>query len=154
MGAGHALAEKHSDDHHGAGSDDHHGTSHYVKIWAVLLGLLVVSLIGPMIGVRWLTIVTAFGIAIIKALMVCAYFMHLNIEKRYIWYLLYTMLLMVALFFWGVHTDINHHVGSNWINASAEKLIEDNQNWRSQTEHGGGEHGSTPAASEPAPEHK
>ena len=103
----------------------HHGVSHYVKIYFVLLGLLVVSILGPEIGIKWVTLVTAFGIAIVKALMVAAYFMHLNIEKKYIWYMLYTMLAFVFLFFIGIAADVMQTEGTNWINESSLRTIEE-----------------------------
>jgi high-affinity Fe2+/Pb2+ permease len=68
---------------------------------------------------------TAFGIAIVKALMVAAYFMHLNIERRYIWYMLYTMLIIVFLFFAGTAPDVMETEGRNWIKSSALQLIEE-----------------------------
>lgn len=101
---------------------EHTSTLHYVKIWAVLLVLLVISILGPMLEVKILTLITAFGIAIVKALMVAAYFMHLNIEKRYVWYLLVTMLLVVGLFFAGTASDIMKPEGRNWINREAQEL--------------------------------
>jgi caa(3)-type oxidase subunit IV len=71
---------------------EHHHDSHppkyYVKIWGFLLILLVISFVGPELGIKWLTLITAFGIALVKAGMVCAYFMHMNIEKKYVWYIL------------------------------------------------------------------
>ena len=51
-------------------SADDHGIKHYVKVWAVLLVLLVVSIVGPMFEIQVVTLVTAFGIAIVKATMV------------------------------------------------------------------------------------
>ena len=116
---------------------DNHSPMRYVKIYFVLLFLLMVSVAGPMLGHRALTLITAFGIAIVKALMVCAYFMHLNIEKRYIWYLLYGMLLLVGIFFSGVATDIMRPKGRNWVNQSAENLIQEHANKKPSDEHGG-----------------
>lgn len=130
-----------------------HPPIYYIKIWAVLLVLLIVSLIGPMIGIRWLTIVTAFGIALIKALMVCAYFMHLNVEKKYIWYVLFTMLLMVTLFFFGTKVDVNHLSGQNWTKEASAALIEKNKNWHDEMEHHEGG-GASSAHTAPATEHK
>jgi caa(3)-type oxidase subunit IV len=118
-----------------AHADHSHGTSYYVKIWALLLGLLVVSIMGPMIGVKILTLITAFGIAIVKALIVAAYFMHLKIERRYIWYMLYTMLILVFLFFVGVASDVMKHDGRNWTNKASTDLIEEHKE-------GSAEHGS------------
>lgn len=131
MAHGHAADAAHG---HGQGghSGPHHGAMYYVKIWVVLLVLMILSLIGAEIGIRWLTLFSAFGIAVIKALIVCAYFMHLNIEKRYIWYLMYTMLLLVGLFFIGVRSDINRMDGHNW---TAPSKYEDIERHKKEKEH-------------------
>jgi len=70
-------------------SDNGHHTN-YVKIWAVLLVLLCVSLIGPEFGIRWVTLLTAFGIAIVKAYIVADKFMHINEMPRFINYIVVT----------------------------------------------------------------
>ena len=44
-----------------------HSPGHYVKIWGILLVLFVISVCGPMIGIRVITLITAFGIAVVKA---------------------------------------------------------------------------------------
>ena len=31
----------------------------YVKIWGILVGLLMVSVLGPMAGIRWVTLIAA-----------------------------------------------------------------------------------------------
>ena len=69
---------KHADAQHGSG---HH--RNYVKIWAILLGLLIISVLGPMLGIRLVTIITAFGIALVKAYLVAKNFMHLDVEKPF-----------------------------------------------------------------------
>lgn len=86
----------------------------YFLVYALLLALLVVSIAGPLFGVWWLTLVTAFGVAIVKATMVAAYFMHLNIERRYIWYLLFVMLGFMVVLFAGVAPDVLARGGQNW----------------------------------------
>ncbi|OGP07413.1 MAG: caa(3)-type oxidase subunit IV [Deltaproteobacteria bacterium GWA2_45_12] len=95
-----------------------HATEHshpnYFKIWMALVALLIASVLGPMIGIPWLTLITAFGIAIIKALMVAAYFMHLNVEKKYIWYILLGCLALMIFFFFAIAPDIMNHSGTNW----------------------------------------
>ncbi len=73
----------------------------YVKIWLILLALLVVSILGPFLGIKAVTLITAFGIAIVKAYLVAKNFMHLNIEPRYAVYLLLTMLVFMLLLFAG-----------------------------------------------------
>ncbi len=87
----------------------------YVKIWAILLCLLVVSVLGPFLGIKIVTLITAFGIAIVKAYLVAKNFMHLNIEPRYAVYLLTTMLVFMLLFFAGSAADVMKHEGTNWV---------------------------------------
>jgi len=91
-----------------------HAETNYVAIWGVLCGLLAVSVLGPMAGVRILTLITAFGIAIVKAYIVCSYFMHLNIEKRWVAYILGFMLALMLVFFGGVAPDVLEHEGLRW----------------------------------------
>ena len=86
----------------------------YVKIWALLCALLVISVAGPFLEIQVVTLITAFGIAIVKAYIVAANFMHLNVEKRYIVYLLMTMLVFMLLFFSAVAPDVMKHEGTNW----------------------------------------
>jgi caa(3)-type oxidase subunit IV len=87
----------------------------YVKVWGILLCLLVVSVLGPFLGIKIVTLITAFGIAIIKAYLVAKNFMHLNIEPRYAVYLLMTMLVFMLLFFAGTAPDVMKHEGANWV---------------------------------------
>ena len=104
---------EHSHDHADANGHSH-GPSHYIKIWAVLLVLLIVSVCGPMIGIRYVTLLAAFGIAIVKAVIVATEFMHLKYEKKIITYILLTMLLLMAIFFYGTAPDIMRGSGQNW----------------------------------------
>lgn len=112
---------------------DDHGQAFYVKIWAILLVLLILSILGPIVAPHvafgfleaWMiTLMTAFGIAVVKAYLVAANFMHLNIEKRYITYLLTTMLMLMLLFFAGTAPDVMEHRGQNWENVAAEAEVE------------------------------
>ena len=131
-------------------TEDHdHGQAHYVRIWAILLMLLIVSVLGPIIAPHvefgflkaWMiTIMTAFGIAVVKAYLVAANFMHLNIEKRYISYMLATMLAFMLLFFSGVAPDVMKHEGQNWENVAAQQEVEralEGQGKAAHGEHGG-----------------
>lgn len=97
----------------------------YVKIWGILLILLVVSIAGPMFERPTVTLVTAFGIALVKASLVVTYFMHLNVEKRYIRYMLYAMLLMIGLLFAGTAPDVMQTSGMRWQNQAVRELIEE-----------------------------
>lgn len=93
-----------------------HSNKYYVKIWFTLLILLAISILGPMLEHPIITLITAFGIAGVKALMVAAYFMHLNIEKKIIWYLLIISVVLLLVLFFGVAPDIMKHLGVNWEN--------------------------------------
>jgi caa(3)-type oxidase subunit IV len=112
---------------------DDHGQSYYVKIWAVLLVLLILSILGPIVAPHiafgfleaWMiTLMAAFGIALVKAYLVAANFMHLNVEKKYISYLLVAMLMLMLLFFAGTAPDVMEHKGQNWENVAAEAEVE------------------------------
>ncbi len=86
----------------------------YTKIYVILLVLLVISVIGPMAGVRVVTLLTAFGIAIVKAYLVAKNFMHINIARRYVTYLMATCLVFMLLFFAGVAPDVMKAEGTGW----------------------------------------
>lgn len=105
----------------------HHDGGHHVdykKIYFTLLGLLVVSVAGPFLGIVWVTLLTAFGIAIVKANLVIQNFMHLRWEKRLMKWMLTTSLILMALFLAGVSPDVLNHEGSNWENIAAQAAVE------------------------------
>ena len=131
-----------TEDH--AAAHPHHGQGHYLKIWALLCALLVVSIVGPMFGHKLLTLITAFGIAIVKAWMVASYFMHLNIEKKFASLLLLTMIGALVVFWYGISPDIRMHEGVNWTNKAAQDHV------KMHAEAEPGEHGGEHA---PAGEH-
>jgi caa(3)-type oxidase subunit IV len=109
-----------------------HATHHYdyVKIWGVLTVLLVLSVLGPIVGAQMehhagqvLTLITAFGIAFVKAFIVIKYFMHLTVEKKYIGFLLMTMLAFMLIFFAGAAPDVMKHEGQRWTNTAAQDAV-------------------------------
>jgi caa(3)-type oxidase subunit IV len=118
-----------------AGHAEEHPIHHpnYVKVWAILVGLLVLSVIGPMFGIKIVTLMTAFGIAVVKAYLVARNFMHINIAARYVSYLVLTMLVFMFLFFAGVSPDVMKKEGRGWEKPS----------WKAAAAeaHAGGEHG-------------
>ncbi len=99
-------------------SELHH--PNYVKIWAILCVLLVISVLGPLAGIRILTLITAFGIAIVKAYLVAKNFMHLNVQPRFVMLLLGTALAFLLLFFAGVSPDVMKDEGTGWRKPSFE----------------------------------
>lgn len=101
-----------------------HPPSHYIKIWGILMGLLVVSVVGPMAEIWWLTLITAFGIAFVKASIVLKYFMHIDGEGKLVWYILTSSVLFMIIFFFGVAPDVMNHEGSRWENVAAKQWVE------------------------------
>jgi caa(3)-type oxidase subunit IV len=91
-----------------------HAHPNYVKIWGILVVLLAISVAGPMFGHKVVTLVTAFGIAGVKAFLVAKHFMHINIEQRFIPYLVITMLVFMLLFFAGAAPDVMKKEGTQW----------------------------------------
>jgi caa(3)-type oxidase subunit IV len=112
-----------------------HPATPYVKVWALLVLLLIISLLGPLLEIPAVTLVTAFGIALVKAFLVAVYFMHLHIEKRYIRYMFYSMLLMVGLLFAGTATDIMQPAGQRWEHPA---VLEHTKAY--ETQHGNAQH--------------
>lgn len=98
-----------------------HSKEHYIKIWMVLVGLLVVSVVGPMAEILILTLITAFGIALVKAYLVVVHFMHLTVDKKFVSYMLATCLAFMLLLFAFVAPDVMNHHGTNWENHAAKQ---------------------------------
>jgi caa(3)-type oxidase subunit IV len=101
-------------DHAAGHAAGHPAHRNYVKIWAILLVLLVVSVAGPFAGIRVVTLITAFGIALVKAYMVAKNFMHLDVEKPIIRWLMAVALVLMVLLFSGLSPDVMKHHGRNW----------------------------------------
>jgi len=113
--------------------------NHYVRIYALLLALLAVSIAGPLVGERLdtevsifgyriglgitLTLITAFGIAIWKASLVVKHFMHLSIERPIAKIFLAASVLLLALFWGGVAPDVQLHDGRMWENLAAKEAV-------------------------------
>ena len=97
-----------------AHAEAHAHHRNYVKIWAILVGLLVVSVVGPMFGIRVVTLIAAFGIALVKAYIVAKNFMHLDIEKPIVHWMLVLALVIMVLMFAGVSPDVMKDHGRGW----------------------------------------
>jgi caa(3)-type oxidase subunit IV len=95
----------------------------YVKIWAILVALLIVSVLGSMSHVRVVLLIAAFGVALVKAYLVAKNFMHVNVEKRWVPYLLIMCLLFIAILFAGVAPDVMKQSGLNWTKNPANQSV-------------------------------
>jgi caa(3)-type oxidase subunit IV len=133
-----------------APAPEHH--TNYVKIWAILLALLVVSVLGPMLEIRALTLVTAFGIALVKAFMVAKYFMHIGLERRWIIYLLVGMLAFMLVMVGGISPDVLKHDGLRWENTAAKAEVARGEK-AGTSDHGAGQHEAAGEHGAPAPAH-
>ena len=106
--------------------DAHH--PNYFKVYFTLLFLFSISVAGPTVGAalhsKAIVLVTAFGIAFVKAYLVAANFMHLKVEKRYISYLLLTAVAFMMLFYAGVSPDVMNHRGRQWENVAAQREVD------------------------------
>ena len=131
-----------------------HGPAHYKKIYYILLALLIVSIIGPEIGIQVVTLITAFGIAVVKAYLVAKHFMHVNIEPRFLHYALVVTLGFMLVFYFGVAPDVMNHEGRNWKNVAAETEVERaTKQYKEEAKHGahhGSDHGKDHGKASPA----
>ncbi len=98
---------------HAAAHAEHHHPN-YVRIWAILVGLLVVSVVGPFLGIRVVTLIAAFGVALVKAYLVAKNFMHVNVEKPIIHFTLGAALVLMVLLYAGVSPDAGRDAGEHW----------------------------------------
>ncbi len=103
-------------------SEQHAHHPNYLMIWAILVALLFVSVMGPMVGIQVVTLITAFGVACVKAYLVVRYFMHIGAAARYVSYLVVTCLVFVLLFFAGTAPDVMKPDGSNWAKPGWQQL--------------------------------
>jgi caa(3)-type oxidase subunit IV len=96
----------------------------YVKIWAILVALLIISVIGSMSSIRGIVLIAAFGVAVVKAYLVAKNFMHLTTEKRWVPYLLIMCLAFMVILLAAVSPDVMHHSGQNWENTAAKHAVD------------------------------
>jgi caa(3)-type oxidase subunit IV len=121
---------------HAAHADAASHEKHYVKVWALLLVLLLISFVGPIIGgslrdggtitaglARTITLITAFGIAVYKAWLVAKNFMHVTVQPRFVIYMLSTVLVFMLLFYAGTAPDVMEHEGANWAKPNPHGVI-------------------------------
>jgi caa(3)-type oxidase subunit IV len=127
---------------HAAPHDAHHAHPNYVKIWAILVVLLVISVAGPMLGIRVVTLIAAFGIALVKAYLVAKNFMHVNVEKPIVHWALGVALVLMVLLYAGVAPDVQRSRGERWEKSAGFHYMSDAAKGAMENEgHGGGKHG-------------
>lgn len=114
----------------------------YLKIYITLVVLFLVSVAGPEISHKFgafetaVLLFTAFGIALWKAYLVCAHFMHLKTEKIYAPYILLACVSLLFVFFFGTATDAMFSNGHNWLKPFSEEAMTEEAEARSYVLHG------------------
>ena len=94
-------------------SEDGHHTD-YMKIYYILMVLLVISIVGPLFEIRVVTLITAFGVACVKAWLVADKFMHIRQMPAFVSYIVVTCLVFMLLFFTATAPDVMQDQGRNW----------------------------------------
>jgi len=135
---------------HGTAAHGESHEAHYVRIWAILVVLLLVSYFGPMLatklGWHWLLLTTAFGVAVIKAYMVAKNFMHINVENRIIHFMMITGVALMVLLYGAIAPDIQKGTGQNW-----QKDAGFHHSFTTSKPHHAGGHEAAPAGEHAAP---
>jgi caa(3)-type oxidase subunit IV len=119
---------EHEQQHDDGGHEEEGHHPNYFAIYVALVVLFLISVTGPFLGsvtgLWWITLITAFGVAIMKANLVIQNFMHLKWEKKIMKWMLTTSLILIALYVAGVGPDVLNHEGRNWENVAAQAAVE------------------------------
>lgn len=115
-------------------TESHVHHPNYIKIWAILVALLIVSVVGSFSSIRQVVLIAAFGVAVVKAYLVAKNFMHVNVEKRWVPYLLITCLVFMVILLAGVAPDVMKHSGLHWSNDAAKHAVESGSSARPKHE--------------------
>src|SRR5687768_5588051 len=107
----HAHHGGHGHDHgaHRHGEEHVHEPMHYGRSWGGRLVLFTSWGLGPGVGIKWVTLVTAFGVAGVKASMLVKYCMRLGSERRFVHYFLASSLVRMFLRYAAVAPGVVRH---------------------------------------------
>jgi caa(3)-type oxidase subunit IV len=83
----------------------------YVAIWGVLMAALLVSLFLAYMQHAFLAACLIFLVAIVKAFLVVAFYMHLKFEPAHVVAIVFAGVLALAVLFLGLYPDIVHVYG-------------------------------------------
>ncbi len=85
---------------------DYHGHPNYLLVYLILVAILGISLLAGYLGAKLLAVVLIFGLAVVKAGLVLANFMHVKFEPKIIWGIIGFAVLCMFFFYFGVFPDI------------------------------------------------
>ena len=93
-----------------AGSEQAHHHPNYVAVWYWLVGLAIGSVIISSLGLPvTVNLLIIFGVALVKAVLVALYFMHLKFEQMLIYSLVFVPLIFFAILLLVLFPDIAFH---------------------------------------------
>ncbi len=78
----------------------------YVLLWGILVAALFVSVLLGTIQLPVVTVVLIFSIAVVKAYLVAAYYMHLKFEPFFVGVIVATGLVCLYFLFFGLVPDV------------------------------------------------
>jgi caa(3)-type oxidase subunit IV len=78
----------------------------YVALWGVLVAALIISLLMGEMQLPVVTVVLIFSVAVVKAYLVAAYYMHLRYEPRFVVVIAATGLVCLYVLFIGLVPDV------------------------------------------------
>ncbi|HME73949.1 MAG TPA: cytochrome C oxidase subunit IV family protein [Myxococcota bacterium] len=84
----------------------------YVAIWGILVAALIISLLMAGMKLPVVTVVLIFSVAVVKAWLVAAYYMHLKFEPFFVLLIVVTGLLCLYFLFVGLVPDVVFHSAS------------------------------------------
>ena len=88
-----------------------HRQPNYVAIWVVLVAALFGSVGLSLLQYRRLAATLIFALAVVKAFLVIAYYMHLKFEPRFVAVVVISGFLALTVLFLGLAPDIVHVYG-------------------------------------------
>lgn len=98
----------HSSDNHGSASGHVSSLLDYLKIFGALLVLTVVTVGVSYAGLGKASIAVAMVVALVKAFLVAAYFMHLKYDEKFNILVFVSALLFMSIFFVVTATDLGY----------------------------------------------
>ena len=78
----------------------------YVRVWIVLIVALLVSLVLATVNLEHVAAAIIFAIAVVKALIVAGYYMHLKFEPRFVVLTAVAGVVTLGVLFFGLFYDI------------------------------------------------
>ena len=89
--------------------------SRYVTIWMVLVAALFVSILVARMQLPVVTVLLIFSVAVMKAWLVVAYYMHLKLEPYWVIAILASSMLCLYVLFVGLTLDIVFQPGTTAV---------------------------------------